>query len=375
MKKILLLAPMASVHENFNIANIRALAALGCEIHLAANFQMDTHTQQYAGQMRERGVATHHIPFTRASLKENLVCIPAIRELLQREQYDVVHCHTETGGLLTRICQRVLPSANYVYTPHGMSFYRGSSLKTQVFYRPIEKWICSGMDANLAMNAEEWEVLNGWNSKSARYVHGIGVETALYRDVVVNRGAKRKELGIPEDAFVALAVGELNKNKNHQVILKALAHFDSIPAELFLLICGKGELREQLARQAASIGFQDRLILAGYRNDMAEIYQIADCLVFPSYHEGLPVSVIQAMVAGLPIAASRIRGITDLIADGEGGFLCDPSDEEEFFRAICQLLEKVDMRRQMGACNRRNAERFDIANVERELNLIYGKVL
>lgn len=375
MKKVLLLAPMVSVHENFNIANIRVLTASGCEVHLAANFRMDAHTEAYAKQMQECGIITHNIAFTRASLKKNLTCIPEIRKLLQREQYDVVHCHTETGGILTRICQNALPSAKYLYTPHGMSFYRGSSLKTQLVYRPIEKWICAGMDANLAMNAEELEILNCWNPSTAHYVHGIGVEIARYRDVDVNRDAKRKELGIPEDAFVLLSVGELNENKNHQVILKALAHFQPIPTNVFLLICGKGALREQLAQQAASIGFQDRLILAGYRNDMAQIYQIADCLIFPSFHEGLPVSVIQAMASGLPIAASRIRGITDLISHGEGGFLYDPSDEEGFYQAICQFLEKPDVCREMGARNRRNAEQFDIANVEKELNWIYGKVL
>lgn len=375
IKKVLLLAPMASVHEKFNIANINVLSSLGCEIHIAANFQMDDCAIKFAQTVRRCGYITHHIPFARASLKNNLKCIPLIQELLRQEKFDMVHCHTETGGILIRICQHILPSAKYVYTPHGMSFYRGSPLKTQILYRPIEKWICAGMDINIAMNAEELEVLNHWNAKTANYIHGIGVEIAQYSDIKVDRNAKRKEFGIPENAVVLLAVGELNKNKNHQVILKALTYFKPIPKELFLLVCGKGELRDQLAKQASAIGFGDQLILAGYRNDMVQIYQIADCLVFPSYHEGLPVSVVQGMAAGLPIVASKIRGITDLITHGEGGFLCDPEDKVGFYQGISRCLDNADLRQKMGAYNRQKAKLFDISNVENELNLIYRKVL
>lgn len=139
--KALLLAPMSSVHERFNTANINALRAWNCEIHLAANFQGNDHDREYRARMEREGIVVHDLPFVRHSLLRNILQIGKVKALLRENDFDLVHCHTETGGILTRLAMGAEKRAKYIYTPHGMSFYQGSSFKSQLIYRPIEKWI------------------------------------------------------------------------------------------------------------------------------------------------------------------------------------------------------------------------------------------
>ena len=190
MKKVLLLAPMSSVHERFNIANINVLKKMNCELHIAANFKLDEHTRRYEQELQQEQIITHHIPFQRSSLRKNLKCIPTLKELFRNEQFDMVHCHTETGGIITRMSMNACKKTKFLYTPHGMSFYKGSSLKSQLIYKPIEKWICNAMSANLAMNEEEYQILCKWNKRSACYIHGIGVRLDTIQDIQIDRKNK-----------------------------------------------------------------------------------------------------------------------------------------------------------------------------------------
>ncbi|MDD4689393.1 MAG: glycosyltransferase [Eubacteriales bacterium] len=377
MKKVLLLAPMSSVHERFNKINIEVLNHLHCEIHIAANFECGTseavnHNLLYKKNIESQGIIVHQIPFQRSSLMKNLSIVKQCRNLFKKEQFDMIHVHTETGGLITRLAMPRNINTKYVYTPHGMSFYKGSSIKTWVLYYPIERWICKKMSYVLAMNQEELEILNGWNKTSAQYIHGIGLDVDAIRKILVDKEAKREEIGIPNDAFLVLSIGELNENKNHEAIIKALAKIDK--TNLYYLICGEGHLESYLKELCASCDLSNRVILAGYRRDIPEVLHIADLFAFPSYHEGLPVSVIEAMAAGLPVVCSRIRGNVDLIEDGKGGFLYEPKDIDGIKTAIKKMVENIDIE-QMKKINLENVEQFNCEIVKKETMNIYQKVI
>ena len=152
MKKVLMLAPMSSVIERFCEANFRALESIGAEVSVAANFDCCDHDREYRKSLEEAGIKTYQIPFVRSSLLSNLKNVKKIKKLLREGGFDLVHCHTETGGILTRLSVRADKRTRYVFTPHGMSFYEGSSLKSRIVYKTIEKWICGKMDGNIAIN-------------------------------------------------------------------------------------------------------------------------------------------------------------------------------------------------------------------------------
>lgn len=372
--KALLLAPMGSVHRRFNRANIEALRTLGYEVHLVANFEVGDGTEKQNGEYTEwcakEGIITHSIAYERHSLKGSLSKTAETRELLKKENFELIHAHTETGGLILRLAGKPYKNSRYIYTPHGMSFYKGSSLKSQMIYRPIERWICSGMDVNIAINREEFSVLKKWNTESAVFVHGIGLDLERFRSVESDYSEKiRDELNIPVDAKVIMSVGELDDNKNHQIVIRALALLKR--DNVYYIICGVGPNKEKLEKLAGTLGIADRVVLAGYRKDIPEILHISDIFAFPSFHEGLPVSLMEAMAAGVPVICSKIRGNVDLMKDGCGGFMSDPSDAVSFSRAIDKLVNAQDGGKNMSNWNIARSEDYSYQNVFNELSNIY----
>lgn len=372
MKKALLIAPMASLHRRFNGLNVDVLKSKGYEVHIAANFNVcegsEAANAKYEEQCRNNGIVTHNMDFYRAADLKNFRVVRELKKLLNTNEYDIVHAHSETGGLLLRMAMKKKHRYKAVYTPHGMSFYKGSSLLSQCTYRPAEKWICSAMDANIAMNGEEYDILKKWNCKTAYFVHGIGLDLEKFRDKpAINH--VRQNLGISDDALIITAVGELNENKNHRVIIEALSKIEN--NNVYFLICGVGNLKKELERLAMSYGLKDKVKLLGYRDDIKDILFASDIFVFPSFHEGLPVSVMEAMCTELPVVCSDIRGNNDLIKEGPGGFLCAPNNAEAFSEVLKKLIADKKLRDEMGAYNANIIEAYGRENVAAELERIY----
>ena len=377
MKRALLLAPMGSVHRRFNQANIAALQSLGLQVELCANFENgngpEIHNQSFVEECEIRGIKTHSIPFARHSLTGSLKCLSQLKELLSREQYDLVHTHTETGGLLLRLAHAEKGKSKLVFTPHGMSFWKGSSLKSQLVYKPLERWICSGMDMNLGMNREELEYLESWDRNNATYVHGIGLDLSRFESHNDPTKAVRKEFLLNTNEKMVVSVGELDNNKNHITVIRALAKLGR--KDWKYVICGVGPNKDMLLQEAERLELKEHVVLAGYRSDIPEILNAADIFVFPSFHEGMPVSVLEAMACGLPIICSAIRGNVDVVKDGDNGYLFKPSDSDTLSREISLLMDNETLRQQMGTKNKKVVKKFSLGAVTEELKAIYSKAL
>ena len=377
MKRALLLAPMGSVHRRFNQANIAALQSLGLQVELCANFEHgngpEIHNQSFLEECGIRGIKTHSIPFARHSLTGSLKCLSQLKELLSREQYDLVHTHTETGGLLLKLAYSEKGKSKFIFTPHGMSFWKGSSLKSQLVYRPLERWICSAMDMNLGMNMEEVENLEQWNKRTAHYVHGVGLNVARMQNPSRSREQMREEFGLTESDKFIVSIGELDDNKNHITVIKALATLGR--KDFKYVVCGVGPNKDMLLAEAEHMGLKDNVILAGYRSDIPDVLNAADIFVFPSFHEGMPVSALEAMACSLPVVCSAIRGNVDIVKDGDNGYLFKPSDVDTLSRQIALLMDNEALRQQMGAKNKEIVREFSLEAVTEELKAIYSKVL
>lgn len=375
MRKALMLAPMGSVHRRFNRANIEALQGLGYQVELVANFENgngpEVHNQKYVGECKEKCIITHSIPFERHSLTGSFKCLPQVKQLLKEGKYDIVHAHTETGGLILRLANSAKGNSRFFYTPHGMSFWKGSSLKSQMIYRPLERWICSGMDMNLGMNQEEVNVLRKWNRKTAACVHGIGLNLDRFQKGGRERSDVRVEFGVKDGDKLIVSVGELDDNKNHVTVIKALSALKHDNYKY--VVCGVGPNKDMLTKMAVEVGLSDRVILAGYRSDIPDILHAADLFVFPSFHEGMPVSALEAMACGLPLICSSIRGNVDIINDGENGYLVDPNDYYSMSDRIHQLIENKDVRRDMGQLNKELVKAYSLESVVSELKSIYSR--
>lgn len=377
--KALLLAAMGSVHRQHNKANIKALKEIGATIYLAANFGTDTprekNNAKFVAECKRDGINIIDIPFRRGGFITNIFQIPVLNKFLKREKFDIVHVHTETGGFMLRLSCLIQSKCNtkFVYTPHGMSFWKGSGLKSQLVYRPLERWICSAMDMNLGMNMEEVENLKRWNKRTAHYVHGVGLNVARMQNPARSREQMREEFGLTEsDKFIA-SIGELDDNKNHITVIKALATLGR--KDFKYVVCGVGPNKDILLAEAEHMGLKENVILAGYRSDIPDVLNAADIFVFPSFHEGMPVSALEAMACGLPIICSEIRGNVDIIREGDNGYLFQPSDVETLARKLEYLLDDAEKRKIMGLKNKENVKDFSLESVTEELKRIYKSVL
>ena len=137
------------------------------------------------------------------------------------------------------------------------------------------------------------------------------------------------------------------------------------------LIVGNGDLEGYLKELVAELKLQEQVIFAGYRNDIRDLLHVADGFVFPSLQEGLPVALMEAMSAGLPVVCSSIRGNVDLIENGVGGWIYDPRDVDGFAEGIGNLLTAG---REFGEQNVQTVRRFDIGTVRDQMREIYDSL-
>lgn len=375
MKKALLFAPMGSVHRRFNKVNIDVLLKGGYEVHLLANFEnnegAESKNVEFSKECEKRGIIIHSLPFYRHSLFKNIKLVKEIKKIISVESFDIIHAHTETGGLLLRLSLSGVPtSCKLLYTPHGMSFYKGSSIKSQVLYKPIERWICKKMDCNLSMNSEEKFWIDKWNPKSSYFVHGVGLDFNRFNDVIKNKEYLLKEFNIPSASYAFVSVGELNENKNHKLIIDAISTLKN-KETIYYILCGVGPLKDYLEEYAKKQ--RVNLILAGFRNDIPQIVSNCDIFLFPSLHEGLPVSLMEAMACGTPVIASQIRGNVDLIDNGVNGFTIKGNNYYEYSNRIELLLNDIKKRNSFIAISLDRINNYSTETLKEELKEIYGK--
>ena len=291
---------------------------------------------------REWGCSVYPISTSRSPLnKGNVMAIKQLKKLVEENGYDIVHCHTPNAAVATRLACRKLRKKRGLkvfYTAHGFHFYKGAPLLNWLVFYPVEKLCAHFTDVLITINQEDYALAKKkMKAKRVEYVAGVGVDLSRFDNIEVDRAAKRREIGVPEDAFVLISVGELSERKNQSVILEALSM--GIDENVHYVLVGSGLLMEQLKQFAKEHKMAERVHFLGYRKDVPELYKMADLCCFPSIHEGLPVALMEAMASGLPVVCSSIRGNTDLI-DEEGGILFDPHNVNEVYQAIANVVAK-----------------------------------
>lgn len=368
MKKALIVSTVSRQFTLFERGNIDVLHHLGYEIHCAANYQ-DANEK-----LDELDIIRHQFDIKRSPFSfANINAYKQLKRLINDIQPHLIHCHSPMGGVLARLAARNIRKngTRVIYTAHGFHFYQGSPLINWLIYYPVEK-VCSHLtDDIITLNKEDYAFAQKkMKSTRVHYVAGIGVNVAKIINIDADNKSKKSELGISENAKIIISVGELNSNKNHETLLRAYARMAN-KDNIYVVLCGKGELSKKLKNLSVRLGISDKIIFAGYRNDVVELLKISNCFVFPSFREGLPVAIMEAMASGLPIICSKIRGNVDLINNDEGGFLLEPTDIDGFAKAMEQLLHNDYLCKQMGSANLVNVQQYDVKRVTSNMNKIY----
>lgn len=363
MKKVLFVASIDQHIRHHHLDFLELLKSKGCEVHVAS------HGHESFKYVDKK----FNVPFQRNPYKiSNVKALFKLKKIINSNKYDIIHCHTPVGGVITRIVsKRARKNGSLViYTAHGFHFYKGAPVKYWLLYYPIENWLSNLTDVMITINQEDYQrAKNSFKTKRIEYINGVGLNTGNIGSVMVDKLSKRKELGIPKDALVLLSIGELNKNKNHEAVIKAIAELNM--SNLYYIICGKGILKSYLTDLVSKLGLDNQIKLLGYRNDIFEICKISDIFVFPSYREGLSAALMQSMASGLPVICSNIRGNTDLIEDGKGGYLANPNNKKDFRESINILVNDSLKRKNFGDYNKTKIAQFDTEVVLDKLEKIY----
>ncbi len=304
--------------------------------------------------------------------------LKAYRQLLQiidRHDIEALMCSTPIGGMLGRLAAKAKKISPVIYAAHGFLFFKGAPFINRTVYRLQEELMARWTDVLININEEDYHAAENFKLRGMKkhyLIHGAGVKVG--QRIQIDRVAKRKELDVPADAVIIVSAGFLNPNKNNRVVIEALAKLND--PHYFYLPCGDGELKDELASLAKQLGVENQVKFLGYRTDMMEIMVASDIFVMPSFREGVPRAMLEAMDLGLPCVGSNTRGIRELIGEnGEGGYVCDPCSPEDFAEAFEKLGADGQTKKMMIKRNQEVVYQYSAETVRREMNAIYTSVL
>lgn len=374
--RALILASVASMIDQFNMQNIQLLLDNGYAVDVACNCKVgnsisDERVQDLIKRLSEKEVSVIDVPIPReiTNVKEIIKSLKQVKKMCDENHYNLLHCHSPIGSVVARLAAKNARKhgTKVIYTAHGFHFYKGAPKINWLIFYPIEKFCSRFTDVLITINKEDYNFAKKHMKDSTiEYIPGVGVDTKKFKLDNFDKTTKKKELGLNENDIMILSVGELNQNKNHEVVIKAIGRLNNPNIHYF--IAGKGDKKQYLIELAENL--KVNLHLLGYRTDIIELLNVADIFAFPSFREGLSVALMEAMSAGLPCIVSNIRGNVDLIDDSKGGFLCEPDDIYAFCNSIKLLIEKEN-RNYMGDYNRKIMDEFDVNKIMQLISNIY----
>lgn len=337
---------------------------------------------KYVSELRQQGY--RHVPI---SISRNIINIAShvrtiglLYKLFRREQFDVLHVHTPIAALLGRIAGRLAKTPLIVYTAHGFYFHDAMPKLTYRFYVLLEKISGHWTDLLFTQSSEDARiaVTEGIADKNDVVDIGNGVNADLFDPADhIRRWRVRTTLGIPEDAYVVGVVSRLVKEKGLVEFLEAAVELGKSFPKMYFLLVGERLASDHNASivnelQAAQKQLGPRLLAVGYRSDVADLLGAMDVFCLPSYREGMPRSIIEAMMMALPVVATNIRGSREEVVADKTGLLVTVRSSTAIVEALRRLITHPEWARQMGLNGRERAlEMYDERRiVARQIDII-----
>ena len=365
MKKILITSTDLMMIQ-FLVPHVKHLSENGFHVEIACSVvgdRIDDVRKAVEGYAK----AVHTVRLERSPVSpHNLKGYGDMKRLLAENHYDIIWTNEPVMGVVTRLAAKKLRRAGtkVIYMCHGFHFFKGASLPHWLIFYPVERIMSRFCDMIVTINHEDEARAKTFHCPRVEYIHGIGVNTDRLRRKD-EQSDIRAELGLQENDLLVLSVGELNDNKNHQTIIRAISKLDD--DSIHYAICGKGDRMEALQTLAAELKMEHNVHFLGYRTDVVDICSRADIFAHPSMREGLSVASLEAMYCGLPLVMSTVRGAGDYLKDGESGFLCRYDDIDGFAAGIGNLRNDSGLRKRCGERNMQTVKSYTLDNVREEI--------
>jgi len=336
---------------------------------------------EYVEGIRNDGYRVVTIPITRGMNPiKHLYSIWGLFLFMRKEQFDLVHVHTPVAALLGRIAAWLSRVPLIVYTAHGFYFHADMSLKKRIFFVGLERLAGRVTDLLFTQSAEDAETaVNEWILPAARVFEiGNGVDVARFNPTILLENSHiRKELAIPEDVFLVGMIGRQVEEKGIVELLESARALVGKYDDIYFIIIGDRlssdhaiDVDEVVQQTKLLLG--EKLLLPGMRADIPELLCAMDLFVLPSWREGMPRTIIEAMMMGLPVIATNIRGSREEVVDGVTGLLVPLRDPDALSKAIVSLYNDREKGKSMGKAGRERALEFydEKKVVEKQIHLI-----
>lgn len=370
MTKILIVANVAREHIcKFHLTSIRLLKEKGWQVDVACVHDADV---PYCDRQFD------------LNYKRNTLSLATIRgtwqlrRIIRQERYDVIHCHTPTGGTAGRLAVLFLKEKPFViYTAHGFHFFKGAPLISWLVFYPVEWLLSHWTDCLITINSEDYHHALKYRlrMKKLAMIPSNGIDPAHYRrqadpDLLA---ALKNQLTVAEEKLIITYVAELNHNKNQLVLLKMIRLIREQSGIGHLILVGPDNYQGKYQKLAIAMGVAAHVTFAGWRNDVQDLLSITDVYVASSIREGLGLNVIEAMCCDVPVVASDNRGHREIIQDGLNGYLVHYTDAHAFARRVLQCCEPGNRSKIITAA-RAMIGRFDRAVILSNMHSFYESV-
>lgn len=337
--KILYVATVRSHIGQFHMPVIRALKEQGHIVHAA----FKDNSSDKPGLDLSVIDKTFEIPFERSPYsKKNIQAYCKLKKIIDNEHYDIIHCHTPVGGVVTRLAARDArkQGTKVFYTAHGFHFYKGAPKKYWAMFYPVEKQLAKDTDVLVTINQEDYDIARRhFKAGKVVKVNGVGVDLSKFHVATEEeKQSVRKELGIRPEQFVMLCAADLSYRKNQPMIFRAMTRLKDACPNMVVLMPGQPILKAEYEKMCSELDISDMVQLMGYRRDIDKLLAACDCVISSSRQEGLPMNLIEAAASGRYIIATDVRGNADVIKQSGFGALVELNDDETMAREIIQAM-------------------------------------
>ena len=372
MKKVLLVATVQSHIGQFHRPLAEVLHNHGYEVHVAA------HDNLYLknGLKLDFADKVFDVPFSRSpKSKDNIEAYKRLKQILDNDHYEVVHCNTPMGGFVTRLAARNArkKGTKVFYTAHGFHFYDGAPKKNWLIYYPIERFFSRMTDTLITITREDYKLASEKFHCHIEHMHGVGVDGKRYfKASAEEKMTMREKMGYPVTQKLILCIGELNQNKNQTMAIKAMHKVVEQFPDALLILAGNGPREEFLKEYIRQDGLEKNIQMIGYVTNLQDYQHIVDVQVCCSKREGLPLNVVESMLSGNPVVASFNRGHRELIENGKTGYIVAVDDSEKMAEKVLVMLQDEKQKQYIETNAMMFAQQYTFDNVKKELKAIYG---